>query len=187
MNTPQHLPRTLQDSGNFGCTPPQPLQFPVWNITTNTTTYIEIPQEVHNVLVEFDYEIRHWSNVNWVSGSDGSESEEEDGGWFSKLFDKFGGSDETEEVQTAANSTANILQDLETTMVTSIWDEVLKDGNMTWDEKECAGLVISDDDETMTNDDANAEFVAPKFETKLLGLSVYPADEVNPDGEWFSC
>ena len=59
----------------------------------------------------------------------------------------------------------------------------LEDGNTTWDESgECAGLTIGDEDEMHTNDDVNAECIAPKFQTKLLGLSVYPADEVNPDG-----
>ena len=51
----------------------------------------------------------------------------------------------------------------------------LEDGNMTWDESgECAGLMIGDEDETSMNDDANAECVAPKFETKLLGCRFIP-------------
>jgi hypothetical protein len=63
---------------------------------------------------------------------------------------------------------------------------------MTWNNStgECAGLIISEDNETSTNDGAKSEYDTPKFDTKLLGLTVYPPDEINDDGKfqvhWYS-
>jgi hypothetical protein len=78
------------------------------------------------------------------------------------------------------------LEELENVMVTSIWDTVLNDPNMSFNNntKECAGLVVSEEDEAVTNDDVNADFQAENSGTKLLGLTIYPADVVNPDGEF---
>lgn len=142
---------------------------------------------MHNVLIEFDYEIRHWSNVQWDEGANAGvvsggteEDSNSEGGWFSKLFGGRMVGNNTE----VTNGT--LLEQLESTMVTTIWNIALEDTDMTWNNLtlsgECAGLVVSEEDETFVNDDANAEYVAPKFETKLLGLTVYPVDEVNPDG-----
>jgi hypothetical protein len=187
MSTSQ-LPHRRMEETSFGCAPPEPIQFPVYNATSNTTTYLEIPQEVHNVEITFNYEIKHWSNVKWDSNAgDGSENEvtsDSDGGWFSKLFGGRMLSNESNVEWT--NSTGTILEELENVMVTSIWDTVLNDPNMSFnnDTKECAGLVVSEEDETDTNDDVNADFQAENSETKLLGLTIYPSDVVNPDGEF---
>jgi len=124
--------------------------------------------------------------VKWDSNAgDGSENEvtsDSDGGWFSKLFGGRMLSNESNVEWT--NSTGTILEELENVMVTSIWDTVLNDPNMSFnnDTKECAGLVVSEEDETDTNDDVNADFQAENSETKLLGLTIYPSDVVNPDG-----
>lgn len=194
ISTPQQSQlhsRRMQET-SFGCSPPEPIQFPIWNATANTTTYLEIPQEVHNVEITFNYEIRHWSNVNWdANNADGNEVESDsDGGWFSKLFggrmlESGNNSTDSESV----NGTGSILEQLESVMVTSIWNTILNDPNMSFnnDTNDCAGLVVSEGDETTMTDDVNAEYQAPQYGTKLLGLSVYPADEVNSDGKKLFC
>jgi hypothetical protein len=183
------LPHRRMEETSFGCAPPEPIQFPVFNATSNTTAYIEIPQEIHNVEITFNYEIKHWSNVKWDSNADGSQNEESsdsDGGWFSKLFGGRMLSNESNVEWT--NSSGTILEDLEIVMATSIWDTMLNDPNMTFTNnngtKECAGLVVSEEEETVTNDDVNTDFQTDNSATNLLGLTIYPADVVNPDGEF---
>eukprot|EP00804_Cyclotella_cryptica_P003979 CCRYP_013888-RA/>CCRYP_013888-RA protein AED:0.21 eAED:0.21 QI:0/0/0.5/1/0/0.5/2/134/438 len=180
LPTPMH--RRIQET-SFGCSPPAPLQFPIWNITANTTTYLEIPQEVNNVLVIFDYEIRHWSKFQWTTGTDGGDSNEDsdgNGGWFSKLFGgRMLGNDTTTESE-SFDSAAYSLEQLESDMVTSIWNMVLSDPNMTWNNStgECAGLIVSEENETFMNDDAKSEYNTPKSDTKLLGLRcANPSDQ----------
>ena len=190
MSMPQqHYPihsinRRLQES-SFGCPPPDPIQFPIRNATENTTTYLDIPQEVHNVEIIFNYEIRHFSNIKWDRYSDESDGSEEEsdsgGGWFSKLFGGRMLSSDTE----AGNGTSTILEELESVMVASIWKTALQDPSMEFNSgtDECKGLVVSYENETFADDDVNFEFQAPTYETKLLGLTAYPADEVNIDGK----
>lgn len=137
--------------------------------------------------ITFNYEIRHESNVKWNTDEDSNEeSSDNDGSWFSKLFGGRMLSNETsfDDVEWT-NSSGSILEQLENVIVTSIWDAVLKDPDMTFDNSTggCAGLVASEEDETLATDDVNSEFQPPTFETKLLGLSEYPADAINPDGE----
>lgn len=88
------------------------------------------------------------------------------------------------------NSSGTILEDLEIVMATSIWDTMLNDPNMTFTNnngtKECAGLVVSEEEETVTNDDANTDFQTDNSGTNLLGLTIYPADVVNPDGKFMT-
>eukprot|EP00956_Cyclotella_meneghiniana_P012241 scaffold17413_cov55-Cyclotella_meneghiniana.AAC.4 len=162
---------------SFGCAPPEPIQIPVLNAITNKTTYLDIPREVHDVEITFNYEIRHASDVHWDEGADSEE--DSDGGWFSKLFGGRMLNNKTE-----GNETGTILEQLESDMVSTIWNVVLNDSDMTFNtDGECAGLFISEQNETLLTDDANAGFqAATEDETMLLGLSVYPADEVNPDG-----
>ncbi|KAL7481229.1 hypothetical protein ACHAW6_006911 [Cyclotella cf. meneghiniana] len=183
LTTPMH--RRIQEM-SFGCSPPEPLLFPIWNITVNTTTFLEIPQEVNNVLVTFDYEISHWSKFQWTTSTDGSDNKDSDsdGGWFSKLFGgRMLSNNNTTNVQ-SINSTGTSLEQLESDMVTSIWNTLLSDPNMTWHNStgECAGLIISDADDISMNGDEKSEYDEPKFDTKLLGLTSYPSDEVNYDG-----
>ena len=169
--------RRVMDT-SFGCAPPEPIQIPVLNAITNKTTYLDIPREVHDVEITFNYEIRHASDVHWDEGADSEE--DSDGGWFSKLFGGRMLNNKTE-----GNETGTILEQLESDMVSTIWNVVLNDSDMTFNtDGECAGLFISEQNETLLTDDANAGFqAATEDETMLLGLSVYPADEVNPDGE----
>ena len=84
------------------------------------------------------------------------------------------------------NATGTILEELESVMVASVWNTVLQDPSMEFNNgtDECKGLVVSYENETFANDDViNLEFQTPVDETKLLGLTAYPADEVNPDGK----
>jgi hypothetical protein len=170
--------RRAQDNSTFGCTPPPPVQFPVYNAESNTTTYVEIPQKVNQVEIIFDYEVRHWSNVQWDEASTSAGESEREGGFISNLFGRSGN-----------NSSEIILQDLENVMVTEIWKTLLKDDAMTWDSSgdECAGLIIESGDDVSSGNDAvgtddNAELTTPLLETKLLSLDVYPPDVVNTNG-----
>lgn len=114
------------------------------------------------------------------------ETSDSNGGWFSKLFGGRMLSNETSVAEVEwTNGSGSILEQLENVMVTSVWDAVLSDPDMTFvnGTNECVGLVVSEEDESLLTDDANTDFQASTFETTLLGLSVYPADEVNPDGK----
>ena len=139
---------------------------------------------MHNVEITFNYEIRHFSNVQWDVNAAGSDIEDTDseGGWFSKLF---GGRMLTTARAEVTGGTGDILEELEKVMVSSIWDELLSDPDMMFNNStnECEGLVVSEVDEGSVNDAANTELI-PTSESRLLGLSVYPVDEVNPDGMW---
>lgn len=137
---------------------------------------MELPVQVHEMEVLFDYEIRHASGVVWAdsvggggdwdpeNGGDGNGSSggivEDLTGMIESIFGSKKDGQQEESVNDTTSSEGNEsngsgsdekegnqLHQLEMRMVTQLWDQILQDGNMTYmEDGSCAGLLISEDD-----------------------------------------
>ena len=190
---------SYNSSSYHSCVPPSPRNESHYNPNTNETLHFVTDVEVYEIGILFDYEIHHDEGTSWGVSSGGGWGDAVDvfvddtKDFFGDLFgngdEKDGdgeGGDEEEEKEEDDDEEEDAgrvqLMELDEYMAARFWNDTLLDDDMTWnDDRECMGLLITEEAGSENVSDAGSN--STEYETKLLGISYEPLDYVNPDGE----